>query len=103
MIAEVWTTGADNNHGSYSNRQFDRIVQQALDAPDMATARARWVAAVNLLNGDVPAVWTTASPPNAGVHARFENMSVRSDNFVATLSQWYVPASKLIDRDRYTN
>lgn len=103
MIAEVWTTGADNNHGSYSNRQFDRIVQQALDAPDMATARARWVAAVNLLNGDVPAVWTTASPPSAGVHARFENMSVRSDNFVATLWQWYVPASKLIDRDRYTN
>lgn len=102
-IPEVWTTGAGNNRGSYSNPEFDHIVQQALDAPDMATALARWVAAVNLLNGDVPAVWTTASPPNAGVHARFENMSVRSDNFVATLSQWYVPASKLIDRDRYTN
>ena len=102
-IPEVWTTGAGNNYGSYSNSEFDRIVQQALDATDMATARSRWVAAVNLLNGEVPAVWTTASPPNAGVHARFENASVRSDNFVATLPQWHVPASRLIDRDRYTN
>ncbi len=59
-IPEVWTTDAGNNHGSYGNPRFDRIVQQALDAPDMATARARWVTAVNLLNGDVPAVWTTA-------------------------------------------
>jgi peptide/nickel transport system substrate-binding protein len=70
-IPEVWTTGAGNNHGAYSNPRFDRIVQQALDAPDMATARARWVEAVNLVNRDIPAVWTTASPANAGVHARF--------------------------------
>ncbi|UCF40435.1 MAG: hypothetical protein JSW43_11990 [Gemmatimonadota bacterium] len=101
-IPEVWTTGALNNYGSYSNPAFDRVVRQALDAPDVATARARWVEAVNLLNRDVPAVWTTASPPSAGVHARFENASIRSDNFVATLPQWYVPASRLIDRDRYT-
>lgn len=103
MIAEVWTTGADNNHGSYSNPEFDRMVQEALDAPDIASARTRWVEAVNLLNGDVAAIWTAASAPNAGVHARFENVSVRSDNFVATLWQWYVPASRLIHRDRYTN
>jgi peptide/nickel transport system substrate-binding protein len=102
-IPEVWVTNAGNNLGSYSNPAFDRAVQRALDAPDMATARARWIEAVNLINRDVPAVWTTASPPNAGVHARFENMSIRSDNFVATLPQWYVPTSGLIDRDRYTN
>jgi peptide/nickel transport system substrate-binding protein len=70
MIAEVWTTRADNNHGSYSNPGFDRLVQHAMDATDMATARARWVEAVNLLNGDVAAVWTAASAPTAGVHAR---------------------------------
>ncbi len=102
-IAEVWTTGAGNNYGSYSNRAFDRAAERALDAADMATARANWVQAVNILNQDVPAVWTSASGPSAGVHARFENVSIRTDNFVATLWQWYVPASKLIDRDRYTN
>lgn len=101
-IAELWVSGAGYNYGTYANPTFDAAVRRAQAALDVATARTRWRRAVTLINGDVPAIWIYGSAPNAGVHARFEGVSVRPDNFVATLWRWHVPATRMIDRDRYS-
>jgi peptide/nickel transport system substrate-binding protein len=101
-IAEVWVSDAGYNYGSYANPVFDDAVRRAQEALDVATARTRWHRAVSIINDDVPAIWIYGSGPSAGVHGRFENVSVRPDNFVATLWQWRVPAARLIDRDRYS-
>jgi peptide/nickel transport system substrate-binding protein len=102
-IAEVWETGAPANHGSYSSAEVDRLIGEARAATDLAAVRAAWYGVVTLINDDVPAIWMYTGSPIAGVSTRFENVSIRSDNFAATLWQWRVPASRLIDRDRITD
>ncbi len=102
-IADVWETGAATNRGSYSNAEVDRLIGEARAASDLETAQDAWHRVVTLINDDVPAIWVYAGSPISGVSARFENVSIRSDNFTATLWQWRVPASQLIDRDRITD
>ncbi|NIR02333.1 MAG: hypothetical protein GTN78_19400 [Gemmatimonadales bacterium] len=101
-IAEVWTGDGSGNYGSYVNQTVDRLVRDALDARDVATARAKWRQAVNLIVQDAPAIWTSVVAMRAGVHQRFENVSLRGDNWAATLWEWRVPPDRQIDRDRFT-
>ncbi len=104
-ISEVWTSGAIGgfNFGSYVNPEVDRAVRAALDARDIESARRRWADAVSLINADAPAIWISCTVPKAGVHRRFENVSIRGDNFMATLTAWRVPDDRRLPRDRYVN
>jgi peptide/nickel transport system substrate-binding protein len=104
-ISEVWTRDALGgfNFGSYVNPDVDRAVRAALDARDIETARRRWTDAVSLINADAPAIWISCTVPKAGVHRRFENVSIRGDNLTATLSLWRVPTDRRLPRDRYVN
>lgn len=104
-ISEVWTSDAIGgfNFGSYVNPEVDRAVRAALAARDIEAARRRWTDAVSLINADAPAIWISCTVPKAGVHRRFENVSIRGDNLTATLPAWGVPIDRRLPRDRYVN
>lgn len=100
-IAEIWTSAGLNgsNFGRYVNPALDALVQQALNAPDPATGRARWREAVSVINSDAPAIWLLAPMGLAGIDRRFENVSIRPDQWTATLWTWRVSPSAPPPRD----
>jgi peptide/nickel transport system substrate-binding protein len=104
-IAEVWTAQAIDgfNYGRYVSAAFDAAVAAALDARDLAAARAHWRDALEIVVADAPAVWMSASGPKAGVHRRLADVTIRGDNVTATLPQWTVPTDRMIGRDRLAN
>jgi len=104
-IKEVWGTDAFQafNHGRYSNPEFDGVVQAAMNAPDVAAAERLWHQALNIVSNDAPAIWVYSPTGTTGVHARFENVTVRPDQWTSSIWQWRVPAAKQHDRDRYAN
>ncbi len=101
-IEETWTSDGISqfNFGYYSHPHVDRLVRDALRTSDMATARVKWHAAISEINADAPAIWMYAPVGVAGVHERFENVSIRPDQWTTTLWTWRVPQTRLIDRDR---
>jgi peptide/nickel transport system substrate-binding protein len=101
-IAEVWSEAAIGgyNYGRYANPAFDRAVTHAIDATDLASARAFWAEALGIINEDAAAIWLSASVPLAGVHRRLQNVTIRGDNATATLPEWTVPTAAMITRDQ---
>jgi peptide/nickel transport system substrate-binding protein len=104
-IAEVWTGDAIGgfNAGHYVNPTFDRAVAAALDARALDAARAHWREALEMIVADAPAIWMSASGPQAGVHGRLAGVTIRGDNVTATLPAWTVPPDRMIERDRLRN
>jgi peptide/nickel transport system substrate-binding protein len=102
-MEELWGTGAAVNYSGYSNLAVDRLMQRASQAADIEDAGRLWHRAAVLIAADLPALWMSHPSPSAGVNGRFENVSIRGDNFSATLWQWRVPADRRIDRDLYGN
>lgn len=100
-IRDTWTSAGIGafNYGGYANPEVDRLVDEALAAPDRAAARVRWREAVSRLNADAPAIWLYAPVAVAAVHRRFENVTVRPDQWAATLWTWRVRASERLTRD----
>jgi peptide/nickel transport system substrate-binding protein len=88
------------NYGSYSSPPFDRLVRQATDARDPATARRLWHDAVRQINEDAPAIWIYSIRPLAGVHRRFQNVMFRADQWAPLLWTWRVPPDSTLPRDR---
>lgn len=88
------------NFQSYSNPTFDRLVSQAMNAGDPPQARAMWHRAIAVLNADAPAIWVFTPVPTAAVHRRLQNVTVRADQWGATLWTWRVHPDSLIERDR---
>jgi len=96
-ILETWTAAGlgHSNFGSYASPAFDSLVHAAVRAPDPAAARGRWRAALSRINADAPALWLLAPTGVAGVHRRFDNVSIRPDQWTADLWTWRVaPASR---------
>ena len=104
-IAEVWSTGAFQlfNHGHYSNPAFDRVVRAAMDAPDLPSAERLWREALAIVVDDAPAIWVYSPVGTVGIHARFENVTIRPDQWSSNIWQWRVPAARQHERDRYAN
>lgn len=100
-IAEAWSSrgigGA--NWGHYVNPDVDRLLREALESFDPTTARARWHEAIALMNDDAPAIWLYSPITAAAVHDRLENVSIRADEWGATLWTWRVSPSRYIERD----
>jgi peptide/nickel transport system substrate-binding protein len=100
-IRDTWTSaGLDGfNFGRYANPEADRLVDAALAARDRPLARARWREAIATINADAPAIWLYAPVAVAAVHRRFDNVSVRPDQWAAALWTWRVKPSERIARD----
>lgn len=88
-----------SNYQAYSNPRFDRLVQDAVNATDAALARAKWREAYAVINDDAPGIWLFAPTQPAAIHRRFENVTIRPDQWSATLWTWRVAPGQMIDRD----
>lgn len=100
-VAEAWTTAGIGgfNSVSYSNPEFDRLMEEAANTFDRDTARARWKEALRVINHDAPAIWLYQPIMTAGFHARLENVSIPWDEYWKSLWTWRVMPDKVIARD----
>jgi peptide/nickel transport system substrate-binding protein len=100
-VEEAWSSrgigGA--NWGRYANREIDRLIREALESFDTGAARALWHEAIAQMNEDAPAIWMYSPITAAGVHRRLDNVSLRADEWGASLWMWRVSPSAYIDRD----
>jgi peptide/nickel transport system substrate-binding protein len=101
-IAEVWTAAGIGafNSAHYVNQKVEQLVDEALNATEVARARERWYAVLSELNEDAGAIFLYVPKTMAGVHKRFENVTIRPDQWAATLWTWRVNPSRTIERDR---
>jgi peptide/nickel transport system substrate-binding protein len=101
-IEQSWGTAGLGgfNYQGYSSPVFDRLVREAIGAPDLVTARQRWHRAIAHINDDAPAIWVYSIRPLAGVHRRFRNAVIRPDQLTALLWTWSVHPDSTLPRDR---
>jgi ABC-type transport system substrate-binding protein len=87
------------NYGHYSNPEFDRLVDLGRTAVDPAAARDAWRDALQQVIDDTPALWIYVPAIGVGLHTRFEDVSIRPDQWSATMWQWRVDPRNLLPRD----
>lgn len=89
-MRELW--GRDgiggSNYGGYVSATFDSLVATAVATADRARARELWHQAIATINTDAPAVWLFSPKTVAGVSTRLENVTLRPDEWWATLWTW---------------
>lgn len=100
-IEEAWSSRGigEANWGRYANEEVDRLLAEALESFDVEHARATWHEAMARINADAPAIWVYSPIAAAGVHRRLEGVSIRPDQWGATIWRWRVSPSGYIDRD----
>ncbi len=91
-IRELWSSAAIGgfNYGEYRSAAFDSLLQAAATEWDAGRAQALWGEAMTVINEDAPGVWLFTPTTIAGVHERFDNVTIRSDQWAATLWTWRV-------------
>ena len=101
-IRQTWTSKAigDANFVGYANPRFDRLVDEASFAPDPAAAVQKWRAVFSTVIEDAPGIWLTNLIQPAGIDKRYDNVTVRPDQWSATLWTWRIPPDRLTERDR---
>lgn len=101
-MRQFWTTAAigGDNFGGYSDPRFDSLVAAASAARTQAAARPLWDEAMRVINDDVPAVWLYTPTMVAAVSDRFENVTIRPDNWAVTLWTWRIAPDRALPRDR---
>jgi peptide/nickel transport system substrate-binding protein len=89
-LRELWGSGGigGSNYGSYASAEFDSLVALATVTSDRDTARGLWHQALQIINDDAPAVWLFSPKTIAGVNRRLENVTLRPDEWWATLWTW---------------
>jgi len=89
-LRELWGSEGirGSNYGAYASPAFDSLVSHATVTADLAAARALWHEALGVINADAPAVWLFSPKMLAGVNRRVENVTLRADEWWATLWTW---------------
>jgi len=88
------------NYGRYESPVFDSLVHRAIATPTRAAARPLWREALETLNDDAAALFVFSPPFAAAVHRRFETVTIRPDEWLATVTEWSVPPRSRLSRDR---
>lgn len=101
-MRQFWTTASigGSNFGAYSDTLFDSLVARAATVRSRSAARRLWDEALRRINDDAPAVWLFAPMPVAAVSDRFENVTIRPDDWSATLWTWRIAPDRALPRDR---
>ncbi|MEK7667543.1 MAG: ABC transporter substrate-binding protein [Gemmatimonadota bacterium] len=89
-----------SNYGGYASPTFDSLARRAIETPARAAALPLWRRALETLNDDAPALFVFSPPFSAAVHRRIEGVSIRPDEWLATVTAWYVPPQARLPRDR---
>ena len=87
------------NYGSYSNPEFDALLDTALRS-DSAQAREKFTKALAVINEDAPAIWLYEPRKILGLHRRIRTAQTRPDEWWFDLADWYIPAAERLPRDR---
>ncbi len=88
------------NFGSYSNPRVDDLMDRAIATFDPEESRSLWYQALEEMVADAPAIFLYSPKSVLAVHRRFENVTVRPDQWAATMWTWQVPETRMIDRDK---
>jgi peptide/nickel transport system substrate-binding protein len=89
-IRELWTSAGigGSNYDAYASPTFDAQVNAAVAARDPGDARRLWHEALAQINDDAPAIWLFSPTMTAGVSARMSNVTIRPDEWWATMWTW---------------
>lgn len=99
-LAGDWSSGAPANYAGYASSTFDSLVAAAAAAPTRERAAPLYQAALERITGDAPALFLFSPRNNAVLHRRYANVSIRPDNWLATVDRWSIPSDRRLDRDR---
>jgi peptide/nickel transport system substrate-binding protein len=88
-----------NNSGAYASASFDSLVAAAIAAATRQEAAPLWRAALETLNEDAPAIFVYAPRNHAAVHRRFEEVSIRPDDWLNSVAEWRVAPDRRLPRD----
>jgi peptide/nickel transport system substrate-binding protein len=100
-LTDTWSGRAIGglNYGRYANPDVDALMDDATSVADGARAVELWQQALTLLTDDAPAVWIYVPRAQAAVHRRLQGVSIRPDQWSASLWQWTVDPRQALDRD----
>ena len=98
-LLQFWGAG-ESNIGRYASPAFDSLAAAASRARSRAEAGPLWRRALEQLNEDAPAVFIFSPRNNAAVGLQLENVSIRPDDWLATVSEWRVRAASDHGRER---
>jgi peptide/nickel transport system substrate-binding protein len=89
-MRELWGAAGigGSNYGGYASPTFDSLVARAIATGDRQEARRLWHEAIAVINDDAPAIWLFSPKTIAGVSRRLANVTMRPDEWWATLWKW---------------
>jgi peptide/nickel transport system substrate-binding protein len=93
-LLQFWTTGSGSNVGRYADPAFDSLVAAASRARGRAGAAPLWRRALERLNDEAAAIFVFSPRNNAAVRTRLENITIRPDSWLATVTEWRVAAGR---------
>ena len=104
-LIDTWSSRAIGglNYGRYANAIVDVLMDSASTVRDGALATQLWRQALVLLNEDAPAVWMFVPRAQAALHRRLSHVSLRPDQWSATMWQWTVDPEQALPRDGLGN
>lgn len=89
-IADQWTRAGwdQGNYGHYANPAFDSLANAANGRFDAAEAKALWIEALSLLNGDAPAVFLFTPVNVAAVSSEISSVEIDPYSWLESVAQW---------------
>ncbi len=91
-LLQWWSPGSDANIGAYADPAFSELTAAAQRARSRAAAGPLWRRALERLNDDAPAVFLFAPRNEAAFGSRVEDVTIRPDSWLATVTTWRLSA-----------
>jgi peptide/nickel transport system substrate-binding protein len=101
-LLQWWSPGAGGNIGGYADTAFQSLTTAAMRGRTRADAAPLWREALGHLNDEAPAIFLFSPRNNAAISTRFENVTIRPDSWLATVTDWRVSEARPNARDRGT-
>jgi peptide/nickel transport system substrate-binding protein len=100
-IRGLWTRDAFQglNWARYHNPEFDRLVEGARNERSADAENDMWRQAYSIFNQDAAAILVYTPHPSAAVASRISNVSIRGDEWAATLWTWRIAPDAMLPRD----
>ncbi len=93
-LLQWWSPGASDNIGGYADTAFQSLTAAAMRARTRARAAPLWRDALGRLNDEAPAIFLFSPRNNAAISTRFENVTIRPDSWLATVTEWQVGGAR---------
>jgi peptide/nickel transport system substrate-binding protein len=87
------------NYGSYSNPDFDALVDSAMSVSDTAISRRYYTEAYQVIVDDAPAVWLYEPKTLLAVQRRLKITSMRPTAWWSDIARWKIDPGLALSRD----